>query len=260
MVYDDDSRPIGQGTKQAAASPLEITDTSLPYDLIVYPSATDADPLSFWYSDQFWYSNSTANQCDFKDNYNKGERQGDCGFNYSLPGIATMSATKDHPLPTPAAFAIAGGTTFLNKWASTPPTTGAGTVTGTPASSTAASTPTYVTGQCGVHITQYQKNENETNPSDSYELDVTLYSGNKTQGALPLFNSGQLPFPDGKNISIKGLVSPFTIVVPEGCFDTWGINMAFAGQWWVTNSTQCNAKDYYDMGEGISIVGLHADR
>lgn len=249
-VLDSASRPVGQATMQSAASPLEITDTSLPYNLIVYPGATDSDHLSFWYSDQFWLSNSSANQCNFKDNnYDNGERQGDCSFDCPLPQIATSltSATKDHPLPTPAVPAIAGYTTFLNTWAETPSRTGDPSATST-TSTFAATTPTYATGQCRVHIEQFQKNEPHSNPTGDYELDVTIYSGN--EAAPPLFNSGQLPFPEGKNISVKGLVSPLTIMVPIGCLDSWGINMAFAGQSWVTNATdQCNAKpNNYDSG------------
>lgn len=50
---------VGEATKQSAAEPLEITDSSLPYEVYVSAGADDSAPITYWYSDQYWNS-STA--------------------------------------------------------------------------------------------------------------------------------------------------------------------------------------------------------
>lgn len=199
-IFDNDNRLIGTATKESAAKPLEVVNSELPYDVIVAPGAGDDDPVSFWYADQFWLSNTAkANQCHV-GSYDSGSRKMDCTFDCPLPADPPpVSATLANPLPTAPVAAIAGPTSFVNTY-SRPSPTGA---------AAAQATPTYASGTCAMHITQYQKNEKGSNPTGDYEVEVTIKDANGTpiDGA----ESGKVAAPSGKPVPVSGLKGPFTV-------------------------------------------------
>lgn len=55
-ITDANGIEIGQATKESAAHALAVNNSALPYDLVVFPGATDDDDDQFWYSDQYWNS------------------------------------------------------------------------------------------------------------------------------------------------------------------------------------------------------------
>lgn len=130
-------------------------------------------------------------------------------FNCPLPSGSDppVSATVAHPFPNAPTLALAGDSTFLNTWvSSTPaPTSTGGAPNKPPPPSPPA--PTYVTGQCGLHVIQYQRRENGLNPTDNFLLEATLFDG----GQHPIGVSGQVPAPLNVPVSVPGLATPFTI-------------------------------------------------
>ena len=198
-IYDNFNRPVGIAGKQSAATPLEIVDTSLPFNLVVYPGALDDDPLEFWYADQHWKSDDKeAGKCSV-GGYNKGSRKGDCGFACPLPsGPPPISATIDNALPGPPTPAVGGITSFINTFV---------TVTSSSTAPTGTPTPTYATGTCRVHTRQWQRNEGSKNPTNDYQLEVTIYDGSNK----PIGSSGKMPAPPNKPVSVRGLVQPLDV-------------------------------------------------
>ncbi|MGI4812135.1 MAG: hypothetical protein ACRYGG_02150 [Janthinobacterium lividum] len=233
LIKDADGRPIGQATKQSVTGPLAVTDSVLPFDLIVMPGVNDSMPVQYWYSDQYWTSDSQQNQCNM-GSYDSGNRNGDCGFNcpFPLAGEAPpVSATQ--PLPTKPSDGIGGDTTYLNTWTTAPATTAAPTGTAVKTTS-AAPTPTYATGSCGLHVEQFQKNEGTENPTSNYQIEATIFDGKGNA----IGTSGQVPALTGTPVVVTGLVSPLTITA--GAVDSDPLTVTWAGNTWLTNGTQCS--------------------
>lgn len=119
-IADADNRLIGSATKQSAAETLEVIDSVLPYDLYVASGSDDNAPVRFWYSDQYWDSNSKGNQCSV-GKYDNGARQMDCSFDCPKPTIngdraSPVSATIANPFPNTPVAAVGGNTTYVNTY------------------------------------------------------------------------------------------------------------------------------------------------
>lgn len=245
-IYDQTNRMIGSATKQSAAKPLEVTDTSLPYNLIIVPGGVDSDPVSFWYADQYWTSKDTGDphKCqggDGDDNeYDNGARQMDCAFDCPLPNPnedAPASATIDHPLPTPAVEAVPGISSYVNTWSKT-----AG-----PAP--AAETPTYASGGCPMKITQYQKNLKDSNPTNDFQLEISVKDANGGQAA----SFAKQPCPIGQPMVMQGLKGgDFTITIGKNLDgpleDSSPISFSWRGEDFDTDTLQC-AHGGYENGD-----------
>ncbi|KAL8929869.1 MAG: hypothetical protein Q9208_001013 [Pyrenodesmia sp. 3 TL-2023] len=236
-IYDQTNRIVGSATKQSAAKPLEVTDTSLPYNLIVVPGAVDSDPVSFWYADQYWTSKDTGDphKCNGGDGdgkeYDHGARQMDCNFACPLPNSdedPPVSATIDHPLPTPAVEAVPGVSSFVNTWSKT-----AG-----PAA--AAATPTYASGVCPMKITQYQKNLKDSNPTNHFQLEISVKDANGGQAA----SFAKQPCPIGEPKVMQGLKGgDFTITIGKNLDgpldDSTPISFSWRGEDFDTDTLKC---------------------
>lgn len=242
-IYDQTNRVVGSATKQDAAKPLEVADTSLPFNLIVAPGNLDSDPVSFWYADQFWTSADTgpAHNCKGGSTgngkeYDNGARKMDCGFDCPLEepdDNSTKSATIDHPLPAAPVQAVAGPTSYVNTYSKT-----AG-----PAP--AAATPTYVSGVCPMKITQYQKHEADSNPTNDYMLEINVKDPNGNEAA----NLPKLSCPSGTPVVMHGLkAGDFTITIgknlPGPLTDTSPISFNYNGQDFDTDSLRCAGSNF----------------
>ena len=99
--------------------------------------------------------------------------------------------------------AIAGPTIFTNTYSQ-------------PASSgvdlPAAPTPSYAGGRCAVHLTQFQKNDKEHNPTQDYQIEVYINdgAGNPIDGA----QTGKVPAPMDRPVEVKGMKAPFSVTLP----------------------------------------------
>ncbi|KAI4093039.1 MAG: hypothetical protein L6R37_007468 [Teloschistes peruensis] len=195
---DNSNIQVGGATKQPAKQPLDITNSALPYDFIAVPGSGDNDPLKFWYSDQYWKSDSKYHGCEMGD-YDKGSRKGDCHFDCLLPvEEPPLSATEANPLPGPPIPPIGGAPSFVNTF-----------ITVTPSPTYPADTPpTYATSECKFHLRQWQKNEGpERNPTNDYDVEVTIKDGKGQFVAA----SGNVPALRDQSIIVKGLAKPLTI-------------------------------------------------
>lgn len=103
----------------------------------------------------------------------------------------------------------------------------------------------YYPGYCGVHITQYQKNEGPSAaaPSSSgtsdYRFDITLKDD---QGE----NIGSLAYADGPTGTAINVDSklPYVFEVTAGSVDDDPVSFAYAGQTWTSNDGQCSFGGY----------------
>ncbi|KAL8826426.1 MAG: hypothetical protein Q9170_007407 [Blastenia crenularia] len=236
-IFDQAGRQTGSATKQDAAKPLEVGNTALPYDLIVVPGATDDDPVSFWYADQYWMSNETddPHKCHGGGGqgggggYDHGFRQIDCGFDCPLKDPDTdppASATIAHPLPATPIGAVPGLSSYANTYSKP-----------VPAAATAA--PDYASGVCGMKITQYQRNEKTKNPTNDYQLEISVKdSTGKLAASLP-----KEACPSGKPVVMHGLKGgDFTVTVGMG--DTDVLKFNYNGQDFDTKSLKCGIGGY----------------
>ncbi|KAL8779068.1 MAG: hypothetical protein Q9203_003054 [Teloschistes exilis] len=244
-IYDTDGRAVGSATKQDAKDPLEVSDTNLPFNLIVVPGGGDDDPMNFWYADQYWDSSDKDKHKCSVGKYNDGShydgssRQMDCNFDCPLAqpnDNPPKSATIDHPLPNPAIKAYPGPTNFVNTY-SKPPA----------AEPTAPSTPDYATGVCGMHITQYQRNEKDSNPTNDYQLEVNVKDAKGAEAA----NLPKMSAPQDKPLTMNGLKSPMTIRLggykdDKAKGENSVIYFAYDGKNFDTESLKCHKGGYED--------------
>ncbi|KAL8676547.1 MAG: hypothetical protein Q9186_006942 [Xanthomendoza sp. 1 TL-2023] len=206
-VYDDSNRGIGSATKQNAEKPLEVANANLPFNLVVVPGGGDEDPMRFWYADQYWESDNE--KCKVGDytggsHYDGHSRQMDCSFDCPLPmpeDEPPKSATIDHPLPNPAVSAYAGPTSYTNTYSKPTPA----------GPSPADKTPDYESGTCQMHVTQYQRNEGASNPTNDFYLEINIKDAKGDQAA----NLPKMAAPKGKKITVDGLKKPLTAQVGD---------------------------------------------
>ncbi|KAL8689996.1 MAG: hypothetical protein Q9218_004459 [Villophora microphyllina] len=245
-IYDQNGRAVGSATKQDAKDPLEVSDTSLPYNLIVVPGGGDDDPMRFWYADQYWDSSDKDKHKCSNGKYNDGShfdgssRQLDCNFDCPLPNpgdTPPKSATIDSPLPNPAVKAYPGPTPFVNTYSKA-----------APAAPTAAPTPTFAGGVCGMHITQYQRNEKDSHTGNNYQLEINVKDAKGAEAAnLPKMDAPQdVPLPP-----MNGLKGPMIIrlggyVNDKSKGEDSVIYFDYDGQKFDTQSLKCHKGGYED--------------
>ena len=102
-----------------------------------------------------------------------------------------------------------------------------------------------VTGWCGVHITQYQKNEGPVGSDGSnseYRLDVSLYDAAQD----PMGSISLLSLPGGNYEDIHSQL-PDTLDVLVGGTDDQPIRFRYGGQAWTSADGQCRV-GAYDSG------------
>lgn len=105
---------------------------------------------------------------------------------------------------------------------------------------------TYAPGWCGVHVTQYQKNEGPVNAkrdtTADYRFDVFIYD---SAGTL-VGEADLLDIPSGSSASVIGSVLPqaFSITAPN--VDGDAVYMTYGDQNWGSNDQdhQCNFGSY----------------
>ncbi|KAL8937417.1 MAG: hypothetical protein Q9216_004428 [Gyalolechia sp. 2 TL-2023] len=249
-IYDQNGRRVGSATKQSAAQPIEVDNTALPYNLIVAAGGVDDDPVTFWYADQYWASDETENnhQCrggggpNGGGGYDNGARQIDCGFDCPLddPDVEPpASATIDHPLPATPVVAVPGPSSYANTYSKTAP-------------AAATVTPDYLSGVCRMKITQYQRNDEDSNPTNDYQIEINVTDGEGNQAA----NFPKQPCPSGEPKTMKGLkAGNFDVIVGKNLEGDLGdldkISFTYGGQEFDTDSLKClhGEKGQYEDGD-----------
>ena len=100
----------------------------------------------------------------------------------------------------------------------------------------------YAPGSCGVHVTQYQKNEGPSNgPSGNseYRVDVTLKDAlQDVVGGVNL-----LSLPGGTFSGINSQL-PYVFEVEAGANDDEPLRFQYNGQAWASDGWQCSVGDY----------------
>lgn len=249
-VYDGAKNTIGDIAKESSEEPLLIVNSELPYNIIVATGAVDEDAVCFWYSDQWWCSNDQAHHCDFGP-YNDGLRTGDCDFSCPAPTSAPP-ATATQPIPTTMITAVAGPLVFTRPATTTTLSNGVTSViTPTVAAPTYSPTGTFSPGNCGLHVRQHQRNEKDQNPTNDFELEVTLYDGKQKE----IGGSGQVSAPSGQNITVlSSLPNPF--MAQTGDADDDPVLFFHDSDRWDSSSQQCKVGKYSsghrDMDCGFS--------
>lgn len=99
----------------------------------------------------------------------------------------------------------------------------------------------YVTGQCGVHITQYQKNEGPGGDTSKYRFDVTI-----KDAAGGVIGGVQLAgIEDNGSLAVSSEL-PYQFIVGVGRVDEDPVSFAYAGQSFSSSSGQCGFGGYED--------------
>ncbi|KAK2802248.1 hypothetical protein FQN50_007429 [Emmonsiellopsis sp. PD_5] len=98
----------------------------------------------------------------------------------------------------------------------------------------------YSPGWCGIHITQYQKNDRD-NPNPDYRFDISIKDH---QGQ----EIGRADFADGsKNIDIFSAL-PWVLIVTAGDEDSDPVSFAYSDQSWDSNDESRCSMGKYDSG------------
>ncbi|RYC63563.1 hypothetical protein CHU98_g2619 [Xylaria longipes] len=94
----------------------------------------------------------------------------------------------------------------------------------------------YVAGNCGVHVTQWQKNENGVGGDYQYDLSIVDAVGDGIGGAV------RLDVPDYQSRDVYSQL-PYALVVTSGAVDSDPVQFAYAGYVFSTSSG-CSAGGY----------------
>ncbi len=159
-------------------------------------------------------------------------------FDCPLPAASPApSATVAHPIPD-AVTAAVGFKSYLNTWISTTPTP---TPTGPPPP---PPPPKYATGNCRVHITQYQKHEGDENPTGTYNIAAVIFDAKDH----PIAELGQVPAPQEKWVEVLGLQYKFLITA--NATDDQSLVCNYHGLNFTMDGSTCGDKNIgaYDSG------------
>lgn len=101
----------------------------------------------------------------------------------------------------------------------------------------------YLPGNCGVHVTQYQKNEgpnaaNGAGGTSNYRFDITIFDDNQIQIGQVLLADA----PGGVGVDVDSKL-PLVLVVTSEQVDSDPVQFAYGGQSWDSNS-QCSVGGY----------------
>ncbi|KAI0121951.1 hypothetical protein F4814DRAFT_445902 [Daldinia grandis] len=94
----------------------------------------------------------------------------------------------------------------------------------------------YIGGQCGVHVVQYQKNENGVGAD--YKFDIRIVDAGST--TIGLDNGHTIP--DFQSASISSEL-PYQLIVTVGSADADAVQFAYAG-YTFSSSTGCSTGKY----------------
>lgn len=102
----------------------------------------------------------------------------------------------------------------------------------------------YLPGSCGVHVTQYQKNEgpaaaNGAGGTSNYRFDITLFDNNRVQIGRVLLADA----PGGAGVGVTSAL-PWVLIVTAENVDDDPVQFAYAGSAWDSNSSQCSVGGY----------------
>ena len=99
-------------------------------------------------------------------------------------------------------------------------------------------------GWCGVHITQYQKNEGPGFNMENYRFDITLYDGDQEL----VGEQDLLSIPSGQTNQV-GSTLPYTFGVTAPDTDDEAVYMSYNGQSWGSNDQDHHCSfGAYDSG------------
>ncbi|MCJ1425220.1 hypothetical protein MMC29_003108 [Sticta canariensis] len=91
----------------------------------------------------------------------------------------------------------------------------------------------YATGWCGVHVTQYQKNEANSNPTGDYKFDITIKDA---AGATIGTNYGAVA-PNGVGVGVTSKL-PWVLIVTAQAVDDDAVLFRYADQAWGSNDQE----------------------
>ena len=111
-----------------------------------------------------------------------------------------------------------------------------------PSLATSALNKRYVTGWCGLHVTQYQKNEGPAGSdggTSEYRLDLTIFDAVQD----PIGGVSKLSVPGGVFTGIDSQL-PDVLEVLVGGADAQPVRFQYNGQAWTSADGQCSTGDY----------------
>lgn len=86
----------------------------------------------------------------------------------------------------------------------------------------------YTAGACGIHVTQWQKNENGVGAAYQFDVDIKDALSN-TVGGTP--NGSPLSIADLSSASLSSQL-PFQLIISVGAVDTDPVQFKYGGQAW----------------------------
>ena len=102
----------------------------------------------------------------------------------------------------------------------------------------------YLPGNCGVHVTQYQKNEGPAaadgaGGTSNYRFDITIKDDDQVDVGQKLL----VDAPGGAGVGVtSGL--PWVLIVTAGNVDSDPVHFSYGGESWDSNSAECSVGDY----------------
>ena len=101
--------------------------------------------------------------------------------------------------------------------------------------SIAAASPQFVprASQCGVHVTQWQMNENGV--GGAYQFDAKLYD----QTGMLIGSLNRQPTPGDVTSSL-----PYVLVMEAGNVDSDPVRFSYGGDTWLSDSSRCSVGQY----------------
>lgn len=103
----------------------------------------------------------------------------------------------------------------------------------------------YAPGWCGLHVTQYQKNEPDSNPTGNYLLSITIFDAEQQQ----IGHVEKADAPSGQSVNLDSAL-PWVLITTAQNVDDDAVLFDYADQHWGSNDQEhhCNF-GAYDSGK-----------
>lgn len=101
----------------------------------------------------------------------------------------------------------------------------------------------YTSGQCGVHVTQYQKNEPKSNPTGDYKFDITI----KDAAGATIGTKLGATAKNGVGVDVDSML-PLVLIVTAQKVDDDAVLFKYGDQSWGSNDHQHCKFGKYDSG------------
>lgn len=156
-----------------------------------------------------------------------------------MTATASNSKTLEYACPE-SSFSASSSLSSSISLSSNSPLSSSSSLSGSSTPTMALSSHTYTPGWCGVHVTQYHRNESSDNPRSDFKFDFRIYDG--AEALLATFMGADIP--SGLTLSIVAPLPTVFNVTAKGTDDDPVLFEYNGASWSSDNTRHCKFGGY----------------